>query len=278
MGFAGKSIYYTYFYANSRTPWTDPAHSTVFSSGKVVVSDAVEIGGDADLYSVDISDTQIRFDFHDTGLFTRAAFNGAMFADKDNKVLPIVGVTLSTNMDGLTRSDISIGPDGDRVYVNWQGTSFTSDSYVTLTFQFGRNPVAGTNHNDTLHGTAENDIITGGRGLDTLYGAGGSDVFAFATGDSGKTDAQADTIFDFSPDEGDRIDLSKWDADAKKTGIQHFTFIGDARFSKDDTAELRIEQGKSETYIQGDGNGDGNVDWVIHLHGSVTLDRGDFVL
>ena len=278
MGFAGKSIYYTYLYANSQTPWTGAEHSTVFFSGKIAVSDNVEIDGTTDLYSADISDTQIRFDFHDIGLFIRAGFNGPMFEDRDDVLLPIVGVTLSTNMRSLTKSDISMASGGDQVYINWQGTSFTSDTYVSLTFQFGRNPIAGTNRNDTLHGTAENDVITGGKGVDKLYGADGSDVFAFATADSGKTNAQADIIFDFSTDESDRIDVSRWDADAKKAGIQHFTFIGDAKFSKDDTAELRIEQGKSDTYIQGDSNGDGKVDWVIHLDGGVTLDRSDFAL
>ncbi|WP_372806048.1 Calx-beta domain-containing protein [Pontiella sp.] len=55
---------------------------------------------------------------------------------------------------------------------------------------------------DTLSGGWGPDLIVGGAGTDAMSGGGGADVFAFGPGDLG-----ADTIVDFSPDEGDTIDL-----------------------------------------------------------------------
>ena len=69
----------------------------------------------------------------------------------------------------------------------------------------------GDGGDDVLEGGADDDTLDGGAGLDTLYGDGGADsltggtgadTFVFAAGDG------TDTITDFFPEEGDRIDLS----------------------------------------------------------------------
>ena len=84
----------------------------------------------------------------------------------------------------------------------------------------GDDTLSGDGGNDVLEGGADDDTLYGGGGRDELYGDGGddelygdggadsltggtgADTFVFAAGDG------ADTITDFTPEEGDRIDLS----------------------------------------------------------------------
>ena len=60
----------------------------------------------------------------------------------------------------------------------------------------------GDGGDDALYGNEGNDTLDGGAGTDTLTGGTGADTFVFAAGHG------ADTITDFTPGEGDRIDLS----------------------------------------------------------------------
>ena len=85
----------------------------------------------------------------------------------------------------------------------------------------------GDGGDDVLEGGADDDTLYGGAGLDTLYGDGGvdsltggtgADTFVFAAGDG------ADTITDFFPEEGDRIDLSAF---AGLTGFASLTLTAD---------------------------------------------------
>jgi Ca2+-binding RTX toxin-like protein len=127
--------------------------------------------------------------------------------------------------------------------------------------------------NDTLHGLAGADDLYGGTGVDKLYGEAGIDTFFFAKGDTGKTRSTADTIFDFTS--ADSIDLSKWDANTKISGTQDFLFIGTAAFHGK-AGELRYTKEKSDTWIEGDTNGDKKVDLVIHLDDALTLKAAYF--
>ena len=125
-----------------------------------------------------------------------------------------------------------------------------------------------------LEGNGGDDTLVGGRGKDELHGGTGSDTFIFDDGDTGKT--KADTIVDFVQG-ADTIDLELWDADSTKKNNQDFEFIGTQKFHKD-AGELRFMQSGGDTFIQGDTNGDGKVDFVIHLNGPVNLTSGDFDL
>ena len=75
----------------------------------------------------------------------------------------------------------------------------------------GDDTLYGDGGNDVLQGGADDDTLYGGSGHDVLYGDGGADsltggtgadTFVFTAGDG------TDTITDFFPEEGDRIDLS----------------------------------------------------------------------
>lgn len=139
----------------------------------------------------------------------------------------------------------------------------------------GDDVIYGLAANDVLKGLAGDDELIGGKGADKLYGGAGADVFVFETGDSGKKKAKADTIYDFTKD--DLIDLSGWDANSKKGGDQDFKFIGTADFHGK-AGELRYTKTKSDTWIEGDTNGDGKADFLIRLDDPFKLKAGDFEL
>ncbi|MCF7847286.1 MAG: type I secretion C-terminal target domain-containing protein [Kiritimatiellales bacterium] len=63
--------------------------------------------------------------------------------------------------------------------------------------------MTGGRNDDELSGGMANDMLVGGTGADVLSGGGGADRFVFDESDLG-----VDTITDFSPEEGDVIDLS----------------------------------------------------------------------
>lgn len=130
---------------------------------------------------------------------------------------------------------------------------------------------------NTIKGNGGDDTIDGGGGMDKLYGGTGADTFVFAKGDTGKTHGAADTIGDFTTADGDKIDLSQWDADSTKKGQQGFDFIGSDAFGKH-AGELHVVTTKADTYVEGDTNGDGKADFSIHLAGVVNLTAGSFDL
>lgn len=135
------------------------------------------------------------------------------------------------------------------------------------------NHITGNSGVNKIEGMDGDDSLLGGGGTDQLYGNGGVDTFVFDTGDSGKTHGSADTIFDFT--KVDHIDLTGWDADSKKGGVQAFDFIGADAFSGQ-AGELHYVKGKSDTWIEGDTNGDKKADFVIHLDDAVMIKASYF--
>ena len=131
---------------------------------------------------------------------------------------------------------------------------------------------------NALSGGAGNDALSGGAGADALSGGTGKDMFAFkALSDSTVAASGRDTIFDFSRADGDKIDLSQIDANAKLAGNNAFTLIGGKAFTGK-AGELRVEKMASDTYVYGDVNGDRKADFAIHLDDAVTLTADFFIL
>jgi serralysin len=77
--------------------------------------------------------------------------------------------------------------------------------------------------------------------------------------------------------EGDLIDLSEIDANTLLAGDQDFRFIGTKGFH-DKAGELRYVTDKSNTWVQGDVDGDGKADFMIHLDDKMVLKAGHFDL
>lgn len=138
------------------------------------------------------------------------------------------------------------------------------------------NGLSGGNGNDSIVGAGGNDAIYGAAGADRLWGQTGADRFLFKTvGDS--SGGLVDTIFDFVPSTGDRIDLSAIDASVNKSGDQTFFFIGASGFNGK-ACELRYVKEASDTYIYADVNGDKRADLAIHFDDAVSLTKGYFIL
>ncbi|WP_139709448.1 retention module-containing protein [Aeromonas allosaccharophila] len=79
---------------------------------------------------------------------------------------------------------------------------------ITVHGQSG-NELVGSDQGDWLFGSSGDDRLLGGHGNDILTGGAGSDLFIWQHGDEGSESQPAiDTITDFHPEEGDKIDLA----------------------------------------------------------------------
>ncbi|MFY8148560.1 MAG: hypothetical protein ACOVNL_04990 [Prochlorococcaceae cyanobacterium] len=105
---------------------------------------------------------------------------------------------------------------------------------------------------------------------------GGKDTFRYLRADSSlHSKGMRDVITDFSPD--DVIDLAMVDADTTKPGQQHFRWIDEDAFKKR-AGHLRIELGNVNSYLQGDVDGNGLVDFEIKLKEIDTFSRNQLLL
>ncbi|MFM5117610.1 retention module-containing protein [Aeromonas veronii] len=79
---------------------------------------------------------------------------------------------------------------------------------ITVHGQSG-NELVGSDLGDWLFGSSGDDRLLGGHGNDILTGGAGSDLFVWQHGDEGSLGLPAiDTITDFHPEQGDKIDLA----------------------------------------------------------------------
>jgi Ca2+-binding RTX toxin-like protein len=140
----------------------------------------------------------------------------------------------------------------------------------------GNDTLNGGSGGDTLDGGDGDDVLTGGAGIDTSTGGAGADSFRFVTQYESGLGASADRITDFAPGT-DLIDLGGIDADTVAGGNQAFAFVGNAAFSST-AGELRYYDDGTDTWVQGDTNGDGMADFEIALTGVLTLVATDFIL
>jgi len=173
---------------------------------------------------------------------------------------------------GLMKGDILLN-SGDDSYDGRLGTV--------------KGTVFGGDGADTVLGGAENNVIDGGAGIDNLFGGKGADIltggldadtFTFKLiAETTVASKGRDTITDFQPAEGDRIDLHFIDAKSTKNGNQVFHFIEGDAFGHA-AGELRFKQSGGDTYVFGDVNGDAKSDFAIKLDGLVTLAATDFIL
>lgn len=171
-----------------------------------------------------------------------------------DRIVSSVSYTLSDNVENL----VQLGASN----INGSGNALNNQ----LTGNIGDN---------RLDGKDGNDKLIGGFGADNLYGGTGADSFIFKNV-SDSTLAARDKIYDFSRVGGDKIDLSGIDTDAATDGDQAFTFIGTSLFSKT-AGELRHVK-QSDTYIYGDVNGDGAIDFSIRLDDAIDMKSTDFIL
>jgi len=165
---------------------------------------------------------------------------------------------------------------------NFQGTGNNLYNEITglagddtLDGAAGADVLYGGLGDDSLIGGDGDDILLGGAGADTLSSGSGGDVYRFALGDTG-TGAGADRIVDFTWFY-DKMDLRGIDANPVTAGDQAFSFIGTSAFTAT-AGQLRYAFDGTDTWVQGDIDGNGVADFEIVLTGNHTLGAGDFYL
>uniref|UniRef100_UPI001C44CF50 tandem-95 repeat protein n=1 Tax=Pseudomonas sp. RW407 TaxID=2202894 RepID=UPI001C44CF50 len=126
------------------------------------------------------------------------------------------GTTGNDLMHGYGSTDTLNGGDGHDILYGGAGNS-------TLNGGSGNDTLYGGLGNDTLDGGTGNDLLIGGKGNDTLTGGTGADTFLWRAGDTGN-----DTITDFKPGDGDRIDLVDLLPDAAHNDILSYLKVDTA--------------------------------------------------
>lgn len=158
--------------------------------------------------------------------------------DQGSSAITVIGGSASSSHTGAAGNDYLSGGAGDDLLYGLHGND-------TLDGGIG---------NDLLVGGAGDDILIGGLGNDQLMGSSGADTFVWKAGDLGK-----DTILDFNPGEGDRIDLHDLLQGENDGNIVSY---------------LRVDTATSTLQISTSGalNADGsNADVTIHLENNGAL-------
>ena len=216
---------------------------------------------------------------YDASGSSRDEFRGTGFT-YDAQGIPTGGVVKSyaAILDG-ERIGYATGVNiGVNSLVAAASTASQSDDFRVLRSALsGNDRITGGSGNDRLEGFAGNDILWGRRGADKLLGGTGADTFTFKSINDSSTGSGRDTIYDFSANQKDRIDLSAIDARTNASGNQAFSFIGTGAFSGK-AGELRYEKAPSDTYISGDVNGDKVADFTIRLDDRLTVTKSYFLL
>ncbi|MFJ3371202.1 M10 family metallopeptidase C-terminal domain-containing protein [Pseudomonas sp. NPDC086251] len=127
----------------------------------------------------------------------------------------------------------------------------------------------GNSLNNTLTGNFNSDTLDGGAGADILTGGAGADKFVFSAVSEMGTGVNRDVITDFSSLQGDKIDLTKFDANLLSGGFNGFSFIGAGDFTG--AGQLRFV----DHVLYGNVNGDLGADFEIQLVGVNTFSASD---
>ncbi|WP_422777777.1 M10 family metallopeptidase C-terminal domain-containing protein [Pseudomonas mediterranea] len=179
-----------------------------------------------------------------------------------------VSYTLSANVeDGQLVGVSAINLAGNALDNSLLGNSAAN----VLNGLDGADTLDGGAGNDQLDGGAGNDVLIGGVGTDTLTGGAGADSFMFgALNELGIGNAR-DIILDFSQLQGDKLDLSKLDANILAAGINQFSFIDSADFSG--AGQLRFV----DHVLSGNIDGNLGADFEIQLVGVNTFSASDLI-
>ncbi|WP_369990159.1 M12 family metallo-peptidase [Pseudomonas xanthosomatis] len=176
-----------------------------------------------------------------------------------------VNWTLGANFENLTLTGLD----------NLNGTGNALNNVIIG--NAGNNTLNGGAGNDVLDGGAGDDILIGGLGTDTLTGGAGADRFVFNLLSEIGLGNKGDVITDFNGDEGDRIDLTKIDANVLLKGVNAFTFIGSDDFTG--AGQLRFADEVLSGNIDNKLGADGKftADFEIHLVGVTSFSADHLV-
>ncbi|MGY2443454.1 M10 family metallopeptidase, partial [Pseudomonas sp. SDO52101_S400] len=138
-------------------------------------------------------------------------------------------------------------------------------------YSTGAFTLLGNAQNNVLIGNASNNVLNGGAGADTLTGGGGADTFVFGAVNEMGLGNNRDVITDFSSLQGDKIDLTHFDANLLSAGFNGFTFIGASDFTG--AGQLRFV----DHVLSGNVSGNVGADFEIQLVGVNSFSANDLV-
>jgi Ca2+-binding RTX toxin-like protein len=126
---------------------------------------------------------------------------------------------------------------------------------------------------ETFIGGAGNDQITAGRSVNVMDGGAGNDTYRFLS----SSDADGDVIAGFEP--GDRIDLSRIDANGAAEGDGAFTLVSSAFTGPGQLLVSHESRDDGDyTVVEGNLSGDGGSEFKIDIKGHHNLTANDFSL
>ncbi|MBY5283043.1 transporter substrate-binding domain-containing protein, partial [Aphanizomenon flos-aquae CCAP 1446/1C] len=195
------------------------------------------------IYGNDTLDGQAGNDFiqggHGADSLTGGAGDDVLEGNFDNDI--IQGNNGKDIIRGGSGDDqISGGNDSDAITSGVGNDTIEGDGGNDLIQGDGGNDlIIGGANNDWLLGNDGNDILFGGTGDDLLNGGSGADVFYFSSDNEG-----FDTIFDFNPDQGDKIQVSA--SGFGITDLSKFRFISGVLDYNGEN--LALVQNKGDTY------------------------------
>jgi serralysin len=135
----------------------------------------------------------------------------------------------------------------------------------------GNFTLTGNSLNNVLTGNADNNTLNGGAGADTLTGGAGADTFVFGSVNEIGMGTSRDMITDFNSLQGDKIDLTQFDANLLNAGFNGFSFIGAADFTG--AGQLRFV----DHMLSGNVSGNAGADFEIQLVGVNSFSANDLV-
>jgi len=154
---------------------------------------------------------------------------------------------------------------------NLENLILTGSNNLNGTGNSLNNALTGNDGNNLLNGGAGNDFLIGGLGTDTLTGGSGADTFVFNAWNETGTGNLRDVITDFNSAQGDKIDLTKFDANLLTAGFNGFTFIGAGDFTG--AGQVRFV----DHVLSGNVSGNAGADFEIQLVGVNSFSANDLV-
>lgn len=141
----------------------------------------------------------------------------------------------------------------------------------------GNDRIFGGSGSDRIEGGPGNDLLAGAWEADILEGGSGRDVFRFAVTSHSRPGA-TDTIIGFEAAggaAGDRIDISRIDADTTRSGDQAFTFAGTGPGGTA-TGDLRLIEKGGTTFVLGNIDDDTSPEFKLYIADGGAAVAGDY--
>ena len=125
----GKTVSFTYLFPDASSVYGSGANGNYVVGAGVEIPNGVCCGFEG---AVDISDSNIRVDFHASSTYSGATFNGFRITDFFNTIddFTAASVNAITDMAGFGAGNVTF--DANNIYVNWQGLSFDSGRVVSI--------------------------------------------------------------------------------------------------------------------------------------------------